>query len=131
MGTSRQARVLPGAVASPYRASAAVVLGTIVDHDGANGTVSTATSGEGYGIAANDAEIGEEVSVVVFGPAYLTFGGTVNAGAAIVATTAGAGVAAGSAVESRIFCIPDAKALAGYVNNDLGFVVVGTPHTTP
>lgn len=131
MATSSQARVLPGAVVMVHVASAAVTALTIVDHDGANGTVSTATSGSGYGIAANDAALGEDVYVVVFGPAELKFGGTVAAGGSIVATTGGEGLAAGTSAVSKILCTPDKKAGAGYVNDDIGRVVVGNYYTTP
>lgn len=131
MATSNQAQILDGAVILRYPASAAVVSGTIVNHDGANGTVSTATSGDGYGIACNDAAIGGDVYVCVFGPAKLKFGGTVTAGASIVATTAGAGLAAGAAAKSRIVCTPDSKAGASYVSGDVGYVLIGIPYTTP
>lgn len=131
MATSQQARILPGAVVRVYVANGAVTLGAIVNHDGANATVSVATSGAGYGVAANDAATGEDVYVVVFGPAYVKFGGTVAADGLVIATTAGAGTAAGTSAKSKILCTPDAKAGAGYVSGDLGFVVVGVPYTTP
>lgn len=130
MATSQQARILPGAVARVYVANGAVTLGAIVDHDGANATVSVASSGAGYGIAANDAADGEDVYVVVFGAAYLKFAGTVAANGSIVATTAGSGTAAGSSADSKILCTPDKKAGAGYVSGDIGFVIVGNLHTT-
>lgn len=131
MPSSTFPNVLPFAVIKRYPASAAVAANTFVDHDGADGTVSTATSGEGYGISTNSAAIGEDVDVVVFGPAYLKFAGTVAAGGSIVATTAGAGLAAGTEVASRVLCTPDSKAGAGYVSGNLGFVIVGNLYTTP
>lgn len=131
MASSEQACILPGARTLVYTANGAVTARTFVDHDGANGTVSTATSGAGYGIAANDAADGEDVYVVVGGPAELKFGGTVNADGLIIATTGGVGTAAGTSAKTKVLCTPDQKAGAGYVSGDIGYVWVGTPYTTP
>jgi hypothetical protein len=132
MASSTQDFIQAGAVVQVYKAATGgVVAGTIVNHDGAAATVSTATSLAGYGIAANDADAGEDVFVVLAGRARLKFGGTVTAGAYIVATTAGAGLAAGTSVRSKIRCIPDQLAGAGYVSGDIGFVFIGNDTTTP
>jgi hypothetical protein len=132
MASSAQDLIQEGAVVQVYKAgTGGVVAGTIVNHDGAAATVSTATSLAGFGIAANDAAEGEDVFVVLAGRARLKFGGTVTAGAYIVATTAGAGLAAGTSVASKIRCIPDRLAGAGYVSGDIGFVYIGNDYTTP
>jgi hypothetical protein len=132
MASSAQDWIQEGAVVQVYVAgTGGVAQGTIVNHDGAAATVSTATSLAGYGIAANDAAEGEDVFVVLAGRARLKFGGTVTADAYIVATTAGAGLAAGTSVRSKIRCIPDRLAGAGYVSGDIGFVYIGNDTTTP
>ena len=131
MTVSYQDLIQAGSIVRPYPASAAVTRGTFVAHDGANGTVSTAASGVPYGIATNDADVGETVFVVLFGLAFLRFAGTVNAGAQIVPTTGGEGIAGTSTAISRCVCAPDTNAGAGYVDNDLGYVLLGSRYLIP
>ena len=128
MASSTQAFLLPGSVPQVFTAAGTISLGCAVGYPDANGEVlQLAANDPLLGIAATDATIGEQVTVVVFGPAYAKMDAAVT-----WATSPMLGVAASgefeeslAGVTSMVRCTPDVRMGASASAGDLVKVVVG------
>lgn len=127
MATSAQAQILPTAYAAPYTAAGAIGFGCAVGYPDASGEVTAATSGPILGVAANAVSTGEEVFVVLSGPAYIKIAGTVTWGTSpfVQPTTAGEFLEALGDVTSQVRAIPDAREGASAATDDLIRALVG------
>ena len=127
MASSTQAFLLPGSVPQVFTAAGTISLGCAVGYPDVNGAVlQLATNDPILGIAATDAEVDGQVTVVVFGPAYAKLDSGVT-----WATTPMLGVAASGEFEgvavgttSMVRCTPDARMGASANAGDLVRVVV-------
>jgi len=133
MATSAQAQILPTAYAAPYTAAGTIGFGCAVGYPDASGEVAEDTSGSFLGVAANAVVAGEEVFVVLSGPAYIKLAGTVTWATSpfVKPTTAGEFVAAAVDETSQVRAIPDARQGASAANDDIirALVGVGAFHT--
>jgi hypothetical protein len=133
MATSAQAQILPTAYAAPYTASGTIGFGCAVSYPDASGEVAADISGVFLGVAANAVSAGEQVFVVLAGPAYVKIAGTVTfaTGPFLKPTTAGEFVAASVDETSQVRSIPDAREGASAANDDIirALVGVGAFHT--
>ena len=127
MATSAQAQILPTAYAAPYTASGTIGFGCAVSYPDASGEVAADTSGVFLGVAANAVVAGEEVFVVLAGPAYIKLAGTVTfaTGPFVKPTTDGEFEAAAVDVTSQVRAIPDAREGASAVADDIIRALVG------
>lgn len=127
MATSAQAQILPTAYAAPFTASGAIGFGCAVGYPDASGEVAAVTSGPILGVAANAVSTGEEVFVVLAGPAYIKLAGTVTWATSpfVKPTTDGEFIAAAVDETSQVRAIPDAREGASAVDNDLIRALVG------
>ena len=127
MATSAQAQILPTAYAAPYTASGTIGFGCAVGYPDASGEVAEDTSGSFLGVAANAVVAGEEVFVVLSGPAYIKLAGTVTWATSpfVKPTTAGEFVAAAVDETSQVRAIPDARQGASAANDDIIRALVG------
>ena len=127
MATSAQAQILPTAYAAPYTASGTIGCGCAVGYPDASGEVAEDTSGSFLGVAANAVVAGEEVFVVLSGPAYIKLAGTVTWATSpfVKPTTAGEFVAAAVDETSQVRAIPDARQGASAANDDIIRALVG------
>lgn len=127
MATSAQAQILPTAYAAPYTASGTIGFGCAVGYPDASGEVAADTSGSFLGVAANAVVAGEEVFVVLAGPAYIKLAGTVTFGTSpfVKPTTAGEFVAAAVDETCQVRAIPDARQGLDAVANDIIRALVG------
>lgn len=127
MATSAQAQILPTAYAAPYTAAGAIGFGCAVGYPDASGEVNVVTSGPILGVAANAVSTGEEVFVVLAGPAYIKLAGTVTWATSpfVQPTTAGEFLEALGDVTSQVRAIPDAREGASAENDDLIRALVG------
>ena len=127
MATSAQAQILPTAYAAPYTASGTIGFGCAVGYPNSSGEVAAVTSGPILGVAANAVSTGEEVFVVLSGPAYIKLAGTVTWGTSpfVGPTTAGEFIAVVEDVTSQVRAIPDAREGDNAVDNDIIRAVVG------
>lgn len=127
MATSAQAQILPTAYAAPYTAAGAIGFGCAVGYPDASGEVLAVTSGPILGVAANAVSTGEEVFVVLAGPAYIKLAGTVTWATSpfVKPTTAGEFIAATEDQTSQVRAIPDARQGASADDNDLIRALVG------
>ena len=127
MATSAQAQILPTAYAAPYTASGTIGFGCAVGYPDASGEVAEDTSGSFLGVAANAVVAGEEVFVVLSGPAYIKLAGTVTWATSpfVKPTTAGKFVAAAVDETSQVRAIPDARQGASAANDDIIRALVG------
>ena len=134
MATSAQAQILPTAYAAPYTASGTIGFGCAVGYPDASGEVAAVTSEAPIlGVAANAVVAGEQVFVVLAGPAYIKLAGTVTWATSpfVIPTTAGEFVAAAVDQTCQVRAIPDAREGASAVDNDIirALVGVGAFHT--
>lgn len=127
MATSAQAQILPTAYAAPYTAAGAIGFGCAVGYPNSSGEVAVVTSGPILGVAANAVSTGEEVFVVLAGPAYIKLAGTVTWATSpfVKPTTAGEFIAATEDQTSQVRAIPDARQGASADDNDLIRALVG------
>ena len=127
MATSAQAQILPTAYAAPYTAAGAIGFGCAVGYPNSSGEVAVVTTGPILGVAANAVSTGEEVFVVLAGPAYIKLAGTVTWGTSpfVQPTTAGEFLEALGDVTSQVRAIPDARQGASADDNDLIRALVG------
>lgn len=127
MATSAQAQILPTAYAAPYTASGTIGFGCAVGYPDASGEVAEDTSGSFLGVAANAVVAGEEVFVVLSGPAYIKLAGTVTFGTSpfVKPTTAGEFVAAAGDETCQVRAIPDARQGLSAANDDIIRALVG------
>ena len=127
MATSAQAQILPTAYAAPYTAAGTIGFGCAVGYPDASGEVAEDTSGSFLGVAANAVVAGEEVFVVLSGPAYIKLAGTVTWATSpfVKPTTAGEFVAAAVDETSQVRAIPDARQGASAANDDIIRALVG------
>lgn len=128
MATSAQAQILPTAYAAPYTASGTIGFGCAVGYPDASGEVAAVTSEAPIlGVAANAVSAGEEVFVVLAGPAYVKLAGTVTWSSSpfVKPTTAGEFVAAAGDETCQVRAIPDAREGASAVDNDIIRALVG------
>lgn len=127
MATSAQAQILPTAYAAPYTAAGAIGFGCAVGYPNSSGEVAVVTTGPILGVAANAVSTGEEVFVVLAGPAYIKLAGTVTWGTSpfVQPTTAGEFLEALGDVTSQVRAIPDARQGASADTNDLIRALVG------
>lgn len=127
MATSAQAQILPTAYAAPYTAAGAIGFGCAVGYPNSSGEVNVVTSGPILGVAANAVSTGEEVFVVLAGPAYIKLAGTVTWATSpfVKPTTAGEFIAATEDQTSQVRAIPDARQGASADDNDLIRALVG------
>lgn len=127
MATSAQAQILPTAYAAPYTASGTIGFGCAVGYPDSSGEVAADTSGSFLGVAANAVTAGEEVFVVLSGPAYIKLAGTVTWATSpfVKPTTAGEFEAAAGDETSQVRAIPDAREGDNAVANDIIRAVVG------
>jgi hypothetical protein len=127
MATSAQAQILPTAYAAPYTASGTIGFGCAVGYPDASGEVAEDTSGSFLGVAANAVVAGEEVFVVLSGPAYIKLAGTVTFGTSpfVKPTTAGEFVAAAVDETCQVRAIPDARQGLSAANDDIIRALVG------
>ena len=127
MATSAQAQILPTAYAAPYTASGSIGFGCAVSYPDASGEVAAETGALFLGVAANAVSAGEEVFVVLAGPAYVKIAGTVTfaTGPFLKPTTAGEFVAAAADDTSQVRSIPDAREGASAANDDIIRALVG------
>lgn len=127
MATSAQAQILPTAYAAPYTASGTIGFGCAVGYPDASGEVAADTSGSFLGVAANAVVAGEEVFVVLAGPAYVKLAATVTWATSpfVKPTTAGEFVAAAVDETCQVRAIPDARQGASAANDDIIRALVG------
>jgi hypothetical protein len=128
MATSAQAQILPTAYAAPYTASGTIGFGCAVGYPDASGEVAAVTSEAPIlGVAANAVVAGEQVFVVLSGPAYIKLAGTVTWATSpfVIPTTAGEFVAAAVDQTCQVRAIPDAREGASAVNDDIIRALVG------
>ena len=127
MATSAQAQILPTAYAAPFTAAGAIGFGCAVGYPNSSGEVAAVASGPILGVAANAVSTGEEVFVVLAGPAYIKLAGTVTWGTSpfVQPTTAGEFLEALGDVTSQVRAIPDARQGASADDNDLIRALVG------
>lgn len=127
MATSAQAQILPTAYAAPYTAAGTIGFGCAVGYPDASGEVAVVTTGPILGVAANAVSTGEEVFVVLAGPAYIKLAGTVTWATSpfVIPTTAGEFVAAAVDQTCQVRAIPDAREGASAVNDDIIRALVG------
>ena len=127
MATSAQAQILPTAYAAPYTAAGAIGFGCAVGYPNSSGEVAVVTSGPILGVAANAVSTGEEVFVVLAGPAYIKLAGTVTWATSpfVKPTTDGEFIAAPGDETSQVRAIPDAREGASADDNDLIRALVG------
>jgi hypothetical protein len=127
MATSAQAQILPTAYAAPYTAAGTIGFGCAVGFPDASGEVLAVTTGPILGVAANAVSAGEEVFVVLAGPAYIKLAGTVTWATSpfVKPTTAGEFIAATEDQTSQVRAIPDARQGASADNDDLIRALVG------
>ena len=128
MATSAQAQILPTAYAAPYTASGTIGFGCAVGYPDASGEVAAVTSEVPIlGVAANAVSDGEEVFVVLSGPAYIKLAGTVTWATSpfVGPTTAGEFDAVAEDVTSQVRAIPDARQGLDAVANDIIRALVG------
>jgi hypothetical protein len=127
MATSAQAQILPTAYAAPYTAAGTIGLGCAVGYPDASGEVAVVTTGPILGVAANAVSTGEEVFVVLAGPAYIKLAGTVTWGTSpfVQPTTGGEFLEALGDVTSQVRAIPDAREGASAENDDIIRALVG------
>ena len=127
MATSAQAQILPTAYAAPYTAAGTIGFGCAVGYPNSSGEVAVVTTGPILGVAANAVSTGEEVFVVLAGPAYIKLAGTVTWGTSpfVQPTAAGEFLEALGDVTSQVRAIPDARQGASADDNDLIRALVG------
>ena len=127
MAASAQAQILPTAYAAPYTAAGAIGFGCAVGYPNSSGEVAAVASGPILGVAANAVSTGEEVFVVLAGPAYIKLAGTVTWGTSpfVQPTTGGEFLEALGDVTSQVRAIPDARQGASADNDDLIRALVG------
>lgn len=128
MATSAQAQILPTAYAAPYTASGTIGFGCAVGFPDASGEVDVVTAvAPILGVAANAVSAGEEVFVVLAGPAYVKLAGTVTWATSpfVVPTTAGEFVAAAGDETCQVRAIPDARQGLSAANDDIIRALVG------
>lgn len=127
MATSAQAQILPTAYAAPYTAAGAIGFGCAVGYPNSSGEVAAVASGPILGVAANAVSTGEEVFVVLSGPAYIKLAGTVTWATSpfVKPTTDGEFIAATEDQTSQVRAIPDARQGASADDNDLIRALVG------
>ena len=127
MATSAQAQILPTAYAAPYTAAGTIGFGCAVGYPNSSGEVAVVTTGPILGVAANAVSAGEEVFVVLAGPAYIKLAGTVTWGTSpfVGPTTAGEFDAVAEDVTSQVRAIPDARQGQDAVANDIIRALVG------
>lgn len=127
MATSAQAQILPTAYAAPYTAAGAIGFGCAVGYPNSSGEVAAVASGPILGVAANAVSTGEEVFVVLAGPAYIKLAGTVTWATSpfVKPTTDGEFIAATEDQTSQVRAIPDAREGASADDNDLIRALVG------
>ena len=127
MATSAQAQILPTAYAAPYTAAGTIGFGCAVGYPNSSGEVAAVASGPILGVAANAVSTGEEVFVVLAGPAYIKLAGTVTWATSpfVQPTTGGEFLEALGDVTSQVRAIPDAREGASAENDDLIRALVG------
>ena len=127
MATSAQAQILPTAYAAPYTAAGTIGFGCAVGYPNSSGEVAAVASGPILGVAANAVSTGEEVFVVLAGPAYIKLAGTVTWATSpfVKPTTAGEFLAATEDQTSQVRAIPDARQGASADNDDIIRALVG------
>lgn len=128
MATSAQAQILPTAYAAPYTASGTIGFGCAVGFPDADGEVAVVTTAVPIlGVAANAVSAGEEVFVVLAGPAYVKLAGTVTFGTSpfVKPTTAGEFVAAAGDETCQVRAIPDARQGLSAADDDIIRALVG------
>ena len=128
MATSAQAQSLPTAYAAPFTAAGAIGFGCAVGYPNSSGEVAVVTTVEPIlGVAANAVSTGEEVFVVLAGPAYIKLAGTVTWATSpfVKPTTDGEFIAAAGDETSQVRAIPDAREGASAENDDLIRALVG------
>jgi hypothetical protein len=127
MATSAQAQILPTAYAAPYTASGTIGFGCAVSYPDASGEVAAETGALFLGVAANAVSAGEEVFVVLAGPAYVKLAGTVTfaTGPFLKPTAAGEFEAAAGDETSQVRSIPDARQGLDAANDDIIRALVG------
>ena len=127
MATSAQAQILPTAYAAPFTAAGAIGFGCAVGYPNSSGEVAAVASGPILGVAANAVSTGEEVFVVLSGPAYIKLAGTVTWATSpfVKPTTDGEFIAAAGDETSQVRAIPDAREGASADDNDLIRALVG------
>jgi hypothetical protein len=127
MATSAQAQILPTAYAAPYTASGTIGFGCAVSYPDASGEVAAETGALFLGVAANAVVAGEEVFVVLAGPAYIKLAGTVTfaTGPFVKPTAAGEFEAALVDETSQVRSIPDARQGLDAANDDIIRALVG------
>ena len=127
MATSAQAQILPTAYAAPYTAAGTIGFGCAVGYPNSSGEVAVVTTGPILGVAANAVSTGEEVFVVLAGPAYIKLAGTVTWATSpfVKPTTDGEFIAAAGDETSQVRAIPDAREGASADDNDLIRALVG------
>jgi hypothetical protein len=127
MATSAQAQILPTAYAAPYTASGTIGFGCAVSYPDASGEVAAETGALFLGVAANAVVAGEEVFVVLAGPAYIKLAGTVTfaTGPFVKPTAAGEFEAAAGDETSQVRSIPDARQGLDAANDDIIRALVG------
>ena len=128
MATSAQAQILPTAYAAPYTAAGTIGFGCAVGYPDASGEVVAVTSEAPIlGVAANAVVTGEQVFVVLSGPAYIKLAGTVTWSSSpfVIPTTAGEFVAAAVDHTCQVRAIPDAREGLSAANDDIIRALVG------
>lgn len=128
MATSAQAQILPTAYAAPYTAAGTIGFGCAVGFPDASGEVAVVTTvAPILGVAANAVVAGEEVFVVLAGPAYVKLAGTVTWSSSpfVVPDAAGEFVAAAGDETCQVRAIPDARQGLDAVNDDIIRALVG------
>lgn len=127
MATSAQAQILPTAYAAPFTAAGTIGFGCAVGYPNSSGEVAAVASGPILGVAANAVSTGEEVFVVLAGPAYIKLAGTVTWATSpfVKPTTDGEFIAAAGDETSQVRAIPDAREGASADDNDLIRALVG------
>ena len=127
MATSAQAQILPTAYAAPYTAAGTIGFGCAVGYPNSSGEVAAVASGPILGVAANAVSTGEEVFVVLAGPAYIKLAGTVTWGTSpfVQPTTDGEFLEALGDVTSQVRAIPDARQGQDADNDDIIRALVG------
>ena len=127
MATSAQAQILPTAYAAPYTASGSIGFGCAVSYPDASGEVAAETGALFLGVAANAVSAGEEVFVVLSGPAYMKLAATVTIATSpfVKPTTAGEFVAAAGDETCQVRAIPDARQGLSAANDDIIRALVG------
>lgn len=134
MATSAQAQILPTAYAAPYTAAGTIGFGCAVGFPDASGEVAVVTTAVPIlGVAANAVSAGEEVFVVLAGPAYVKLAGTVTWSSSPFVVPGAAGEFVAAAVDDicQVRAIPDARQGLSAANDDIirALVGVGAFHT--